>query len=413
MFVPLDLLYDYLEDIVKQDLVIYRFWPHGSKNIQDLVPKHDYTMFDSVTRPIVIFHDQEPLNYALYQSHCLQHTTWFNNWPSEFRQWWLNRNLRSACEVNIHDRCIVTHSEHNSDQVSLYTQNGFETVYVWSHALLARDWFRYAMLDPKLHQDQIVKHEFNIYARAWTGSREYRLYFLSLIQDIAHRCRTTFSTVDEQHYSDYKFNNPRFDIMGTDLENYFGNTTITSNSSATYDADHYAHTMFDVVLETVFDESRIHLTEKTLRPIACGQPFILVAPPGSLEYLKGYGFKTFSSLIDESYDKESNAVRRLQLVATEMRRIARLPASEKRTLASALKSITDYNKLHFFSHDFFTQVINEYMINMQQALSNLADSRCGTEWYQHIKLYDNSPDYKSHPDAKPLMSIVQSVNHVV
>jgi hypothetical protein len=49
------------------------------------------------------------------------------------------------------------------------------------------------------------------------------------------------------------------------------------------------------VAETVFD-TRIHLTEKTLRPIACGHPFILAAGPGSLKYLQTYGFRTFSPL---------------------------------------------------------------------------------------------------------------------
>jgi hypothetical protein len=44
------------------------------------------------------------------------------------------------------------------------------------------------------------------------------------------------------------------------------------------------------------------LTEKALRPIACGQPFILAATPGSLQYLRSYGFKTFSGYIDETYD---------------------------------------------------------------------------------------------------------------
>jgi hypothetical protein len=68
------------------------------------------------------------------------------------------------------------------------------------------------------------------------------------------------------------------------------------------------------VLETLFDDHRWHLTEKSLRPIACGKPFVLMATPGSLQYLRQYGFKTFDGLIDETYDSIQNPKQRLQAV---------------------------------------------------------------------------------------------------
>jgi hypothetical protein len=409
MFVPLDTLYDYLDDVIKQDLVIYRFWPHGSKNLEHLTPKRDYTMFDCVTRPIMICHDQEPLNWDLYGANNLNDVTWFKDWPEQFRQFWFARNLRSACEINIHDRCILTHSEYNSSQVEQYHANGFEPVYVWSHALLARDWYRYAMVDPKLQQHNTLTYDFNIYARAWSGSREYRLLLLSMLSDIAHHCRVTFSTQDQGHYLDHKFVNPRFDIHNLDLENLFGNTQVSSHNSATYDADHYTSCAIDVVLETIFDESRIYLTEKTLRPLACAQPFILVAPAGSLRYLQNYGFETFDTLIDESYDQEVDPVQRLRCIAQEMQRISRMPQAKKIQLHQALRRIAERNQQHFFSQVFFSQVVNEYMVNMQQAIRNTLNSRQGTEWHQHLALYDQYPDYKTHNDVMPLWQVQSAV----
>lgn len=410
MFVPLDTLYDYLDNIINQDFVIYRFWPHGSKNIENLVPKRNYTMLEAITRPIVICHDQEPLNFEHYIRSNINSAPWFKDWPEEFRNFWLSRNLRSACEVNVYDRAIITHSEYQSDQVAMYKAHGFEPVYIWSHALLARDWYRYAMIDPELKKKTSFGYDFNIYARAWSGSREYRLLFLSLLQDIAHHCRVTFSVEDQGHYLKYKFSNPGFDIHGTDIENLFGNTVIPSDSSATYDAKHYQTCLLDVVLETLFDEQRIHLTEKTLRPIACGQPFILAAPAGSLRYLQNYGFETFSPLIDESYDQEINPVKRLRCIVQEMRRISRLSAQKKVELSQQLEHIAYRNKKHFFSTDFFTQVVNEYMVNMQQAIHNTLESKSGTEWQQHLSLYDQWPNYRSHPDAQPWLTIQNEIN---
>ena len=40
MSIPLDRLYHYIHDVAEQVrgdyVLIYRFWPHGSKNIEDL-----------------------------------------------------------------------------------------------------------------------------------------------------------------------------------------------------------------------------------------------------------------------------------------------------------------------------------------------------------------------------------------
>ena len=83
------------------------------------------------------------------------------------------------------------------------------------------------------------------------------------------------------------------------------------------------------MLETLFDDTRWHLTEKSLRPSACGKPFMLAATAGSLQYLRSYGFKTFSGLIDESYDLIVEPHLRLQSIAQEMQRISQLSPNKK------------------------------------------------------------------------------------
>ena len=64
MSVPLDRLYNFLHDVVNHDITIYRFWPHGSKKLEDLWPLVPIISWvKEMTRPHVIFHDQEPLNF--------------------------------------------------------------------------------------------------------------------------------------------------------------------------------------------------------------------------------------------------------------------------------------------------------------------------------------------------------------
>lgn len=67
----------------------------------------------------------------------------------------------------------------------------------------------------------------------------------------------------------------------------------------------------NVVAESKFAHPTGFITDKTLDAIKMFRPFILVAPPYTLEYLRSIGIKTFSKYWDESYDTELNHEKRL------------------------------------------------------------------------------------------------------
>jgi predicted XRE-type DNA-binding protein len=113
------------------------------------------------------------------------------------------------------------------------------------------------------------------------------------------------------------------------------------------------------------------LTEKSLRPIAVGQPFILAGTQGSLEYLRSYGFKTFGDVWDESYDLVEDPAERLIQIAELMKYISTwLPHQRERNMAQA-QAIADYNRQHFFSQEFFNQVTDELKTNLTSAFDQL------------------------------------------
>ena len=72
MSIPLDQLYHFIENIAKEindNIVIYHFYPHGSKNIENLQElREDFTWQDYALNFSIYCHDQEPLNYKLYQN---------------------------------------------------------------------------------------------------------------------------------------------------------------------------------------------------------------------------------------------------------------------------------------------------------------------------------------------------------
>jgi len=65
----------------------------------------------------------------------------------------------------------------------------------------------------------------------------------------------------------------------------------------------YRDTYFSVVTETVFVESDLSFrTEKIVKPLAMGHPWIAVANRGYYRDIRNLGFQTFSHSIDESFD---------------------------------------------------------------------------------------------------------------
>jgi hypothetical protein len=151
------------------------------------------------------------------------------------------------------------------------------------------------------------------------------------------------------------------------LEQFYSINTADSNSSADYCGPDYAACGIEIVLETLFDDERLHLTEKILRPIACGKPFLMVATAGSLQYLRDYGFETFADVIDESYDTITDSRDRLDAVIEEMKRISALDVDAKQVLYTKLHEIAQRNKQRFFN-GLFDQVIEEYKTNLNQAM---------------------------------------------
>ena len=342
--------------LFEKHALIYRFFPHGSKNIDQLWPMRPLALADTVVKPVVICHDQEPLNFDLYSKENIQ--TFIESKQLEYL------NLGSACWANFHQQMILLHSELNSPEVTQYQNTGrFVPCYYWSHALIARDWYRFAQYDMQLSAAKIPGKTFNIYNRAWTGTREYRLKFTEMIvkAGLAGDCRMKFSSIDNgQHFHLFKPTNPRLAIQRFDLNLYFVDNNTSASASAEYSADDYQNTLFDVVLETLVDDSRIHLTEKILRPIACGQPFLLVGTANSLAYLKQYGFKTYGDFLDESYDEEPDIIKRMEKVIAVMSNL-------KDKDYAAIKDIADWNRQYFFSDEFYQLILTELIDNLTTA----------------------------------------------
>jgi len=83
-------------------------------------------------------------------------------------------------------------------------------------------------------------------------------------------------------------------------------------------APQFNDTYFSVVSETVFEYPHSFRTEKTYKPILAAHPFVICANMGFYRDLHRMGFRTFGSLIDESFDTIIDGKGRLDRLIQEV-----------------------------------------------------------------------------------------------
>ena len=432
MSVPLDRLYNYLDSLCNHDLLIYRFSPHGSKNLTDLTGLTNYYSFGwqrCLLTPGVIVYDQEPLYFNASTVNTLvvaagivhkipdsihKQTLLDTFYKQQILTFWFR--VLTDFRYGIYDKTLLIHSEKNSRDLDRFCGSGFIGVYWWSHAAIACDWYRFAKHDISLviNFEKITK-DFLIYNRAWAGTREYRVKFTEIIvdQNLQNFCNMKFNPMDNQcHYRNFQPVNAAFKANRYDLENYFEPCTAAAHSSADYNSEDYISIAIEVVLETLFDDQRWQLTEKSLRPIACGRPFILAAAAGSLQYIRSYGFQTFAPYIDESYDTIQDPLLRLAAITNEMKRISQLSREDKRSLWRAIYCVAKHNQDVFFNDPWQSGIFKEFVTNINQGLAIMEQHKTGSHWKQMLKRLSDKKSLMLSPHlGSPSPMLLASLQH--
>lgn len=327
--------------------------------------------------PIYIMYDQEPLfDYAL--------TTY------KYRIRWGVRKH----EHHILDRAslgellgcslfsghfpIWCHSEKNSDEISDLERNLSIPCYYWYHAFVSRDWFRYWQNHRRLEvQDKSrATYRFLLYARDHTGSREYRK---NLIKQL-------------EVYKD--------DI----LYDWSGTKSVDASYSAMIDIEDSNLAGIHLVSETLFYTNKIHLTEKVFKPMVMSQPFIIWAAPGTLAYLKDYGFQTFEHIWSEAYDNEQDHGCRMQMLVELVKSLHSLSAEEYQILYQKCLPIIAHNRKRFFSSEFMDHCWKELETNWMVAKDTRDRLLEELPGGQFINILDRNPDLGSLSWYQTLLS---------
>jgi hypothetical protein len=122
-----------------------------------------------------------------------------------------------------------------------------------------------------------------------------------------------------------------------------GTTPALYNGEQNTLEEYYNDVFVDIVNETRFYQPTGNFSEKVFQAIQYMKPFILVAPPHTLEYVKSFGFKTFDEFWNESYDNEIIHIDRMTKILEVVDKINNTPIEELRVLYKKMIPILEHN----------------------------------------------------------------------
>ena len=208
-------------------------------------------------------------------------------------------------------------------------------------------------LDVAIKQNELVTDHvrepkrFNVFAHT-DNIYDWRLFILDLLNRAGVIQHSILSFKHSASMIDTK------SINNQEIEDYLKHNESTIRTALTKHAygyvgypDVFVNSSFSIVIEAYLNYDTVvnypFITEKTMRPIAIGQPFMIYGQAHSLPYLHERGYRTFHPHIDESYDRIENDLLRLKTVTAEIARISAMPPNEFETLLRKIKPIVEHN----------------------------------------------------------------------
>ena len=165
-------------------------------------------------------------------------------------------------------------------------------------------------------------------------------------RDIIQTCYTNSQYRDKILFSYYKSNdNIAQGIWDQDVDQFEGTS---ASRYALLPLNIYNQTYYSIVAETTTENSYNQYTEKVAKPIIAGRPFVAFAGQHYLSNLRHLGFKTFASIIDESYDTIADLDQRM---LTAWHQVEWLCEQDTEHVYRELYDVLQHNRQHFLSTD--------------------------------------------------------------
>jgi hypothetical protein len=207
----------------------------------------------------------------------------------------------------------------------------------------------------KHYKDEYIQTEINNHYNYLTYSiKPHRSYMYALLKKYK---LLKYGVISYNQHKDISSFTPLAYLLGITVQEYNSYindkifTDLSDNPSNRYLLCTYkdyllnvASSAISIVAESTYSNTYIFITEKTYTNFMLKKPFLLIGDRHSLKFLQEYyGFKTFSSIWDESYDNEPDIEVRVAAIFKVTYDLCNLPLRELKDKIKQIEDITEYN----------------------------------------------------------------------
>lgn len=141
------------------------------------------------------------------------------------------------------------------------------------------------------------------------------------------------------------------------------------------DASKYINSFFSIVTETDFTDGFVtRITEKLAKICCLGHPFVNVGNPHSLDFIEGWGFQSFSDVIDQRYDKVADPEARFRLLFQSVAEIHRELQKDPKEWLGRADEISRYNIQHSRGGFLYKYTCNDERVLLESLARRLEGS---------------------------------------
>ena len=262
----------------------------------------------------------------------------------------------------LHDRTVEFVPLHDHERISYFICGDFNFELTHSPVHKFYDWFtttvhfykhvRPNLLDNTLHPYTVKPKMFDALLGRKKPHRDIAYTRLNREQNVVTYLGTTdcdFSTPDKWRWESdgLVLENP---VEWTvERVNYHGHRMSLSQVAP---LGIYNETAYTLIAETSYSHHFTFYTEKTVKPILARRLFVMLGGTHGLRNLQRIGFRTFSNVIDESYDACTDLHERCTRVLEQVEYLSTLDQEE---VLAKIKSVCDHNYSHMMRTDWYGQ----------------------------------------------------------
>lgn len=245
-----------------------------------------------------------------------------------------------------------------------------------SYDIVPHLFFLFDMVDTYLspnrfcfHTDKSYKFDYPkpcIFTSTVGNARPERDYFINTLKEKINynnfilRYSGEDLGIDATKFDMINFEKGQFDPYTSIIEKYYHSV------SQSLPINMYNQSYVNLVVETDIDYAdNFFLTEKTIKTLLTGMPFVVVSTPNFLKHLQQLGFTTYNQLWDESYDSILDYKSRIDAIVGLCNSLGQFDWKSNRSL---LAEIQLKNQNNFFN---LMQVATQEFENFENIIKQL------------------------------------------